>query len=309
MRTIIFLFSFCLLVMGCDKEKKQDPTIKKEVSYDLEIGLMPTLACLPYYVAQAQGLYDSLNISVRIHTYNSQTECNRALQNKEIDAGYTDIFRAVLLHQANPAYGFITGFQEEWQLIPARNLRLRNIRQIESRTVAISRNSLSDYLCDYLATRNRLSKEEVYRPQINSLPLRKKMLENNQIESAILPLPTSLDLTLKGNSALFSTSGMGYTFTGLLTLQAQYKDKRSLFIKLNQGYVHAVRTLKEQNNLADSILKRTYGISKPTIDSVLQLKLPYPQQIRKSDLMQTEAWLKERGLWNAKKGEYPAILE
>lgn len=51
----------------------------KEDSLALKIGVLPTLDCLPLYVAKEQCLFDTAKADIRLKPFMSQIDCDAAL--------------------------------------------------------------------------------------------------------------------------------------------------------------------------------------------------------------------------------------
>ena len=58
---------------------------------------------------------------------------------------------------------------------------------MKERTIAISRHDTSDFLLDEIAEITKIKPFDLLRPQINNIEIRKSMLENNQVDAAVLP--------------------------------------------------------------------------------------------------------------------------
>lgn len=77
----------------------------------------------------------------------------------------------------------------EWRVVVCGMLKAHKIKELKGMTVAISRFDGSDRVCDSIVAAAGLEPTDVYHPQIDSLVIRCQMLNNNQIDAALLPLP------------------------------------------------------------------------------------------------------------------------
>ena len=65
----------------------------------LRIAVMPTLDCLPLYVADAAGLFDEANLKVRLVKYTAQMDCDTAILRGRVQGVFTDLVRAERMRQ------------------------------------------------------------------------------------------------------------------------------------------------------------------------------------------------------------------
>ena len=79
---ILILFSAMAVMAGCgpsyDEMKRQTKAeqerLRKEDSLALKIGVLPTLDCLPVYVAKEHGLFDTAHADIRLVQFMAQTQ-------------------------------------------------------------------------------------------------------------------------------------------------------------------------------------------------------------------------------------------
>lgn len=281
------------------------PTTRKAA---LRVALVPTTACLPYWVAQSCGFYDSLSLPVEFVMCGDVAACDRSLAKSQVDAAYTDVFRAVVMQQAGIDVGLVTGFSEELCLVVGRTTRLRRPESLLKRMVAIDRFSAADYLCDRVAAYAHIDPEEIYRPQINNLALRGRMLINNQIEAAVLPQPWVLALNMQGHPTLFSSNRLKQNYGVLAAHPKNFRAKRNRFIKLNEGYFMALKELERNPHVADSLWLNVYGLPQTVADSLAHLSISAPVRIDERILATAREWVGQRDLWKSDKRGLPALL-
>ena len=151
--TASLLFLLLTLFSCQSRQADERPTtdsIASALPQEWSIALLPTTDCLPFYLA-AQGIYDSLGLPLKAVVYASQMDAEQAVVEGKCIGCATDLFRtAVLQKQKKPLrYCFTT--PREWNLIANKRLRLRSIKQLNDRVVAITRHSCVNYLCEQAA--------------------------------------------------------------------------------------------------------------------------------------------------------------
>ena len=76
----VFLFLAVLAgLASCHKtDNEQAEKVSSQDSTVLYVALMPTVDCLPFYYAEQQGIFDSLNANIEIRNYMAQMDCDTA---------------------------------------------------------------------------------------------------------------------------------------------------------------------------------------------------------------------------------------
>ena len=263
---------FCLL--AC--QKQETPAVPMNFGnerYDstaLHLALVPNRDCLPLYYAQRTGLFDSLGLKVQIASYRSQMDCDTALLSRTADGGWADNER--LKHLGKPATQWHTLLKDSgcWQLLVNSKQRIKQVKDLNGRTLAISRQSASTTVLAEALRTGSLKPEQVYRPQINDLKLRASMLAAGQVDGAVLPWPYTSMATAQGCRTLYTEKEAGEH--GCLVVKAQLAQseagKRQLEL-LEKGRKMALDSIAKKGAAAYSlILQNDYGLPKEVADTV-----------------------------------------
>ncbi len=274
--------AFCALVLlcacsGCAGGSDGQPRPSADAPADssaLRIGLMPTLDCLPFYYARSSGIYDALGLAVEWQTFMAQMDLDTALARGHLDGIYSDLVRSALLQSRDTFPVVVMGFDGDWKVITSQTLRLRNPSQLRERMVAVARHSATDWLSDCLARAGGLPEDRIYRPQINNITLRTEMLDNAQVDAAILPEPQATQAVAAGHRYIYSSreenARMGCLTFSRTSLARSGRD--GMLRKLVEGYDRAVAALNSRGKAAcDSLLRAAYGLTERVVDS---LRLP-----------------------------------
>ena len=87
----------CLLlcVAGCKRAAVSETAVRAHAddSVALSVALGPTLDCLPFYYAEASGIYDTLGLNVDIKSYSAQFDRDTALLGNTADGIFSDLVR------------------------------------------------------------------------------------------------------------------------------------------------------------------------------------------------------------------------
>ena len=89
---------FCILLFflySCQRKKGESVFLPSTELQPLTLGMLPTLDGLPFHIAKAQGIYDSLGLDLTILSFKSAYDRDAAFQSKSLDGMITDYLSAV----------------------------------------------------------------------------------------------------------------------------------------------------------------------------------------------------------------------
>ena len=217
----------------------------------IKIAVMPTLDCLPIYVAAERGMFEKNGASVSLYPYAAQMDCDTAFKRGWVDAMATDLVRAERLKQQGMPLFFLTATDLHWQLVASKMARVKRLNQIENKMLAMTRYSATAMLADNLIDTVQVENDHVFRVQVNDLFVRFSMLQNQVMDLLLLPEPfASASRELDAN-VLYDTR-LNNISMGVVVMN----DTIIADTTLRQGQVEAF--LKSYDEACDSINK--YGI-------------------------------------------------
>ena len=234
----------------------------------LRIAVMPTLDCLPLYVADATGMFGEEHINVRLMKYTAQMDCDTAILRGRVQGVFTDLVRAQRLRQKGVNLHEVGATNLHWQLISNRNARLKDVRQLGDKMVGMTRFSATDFLTADLIDRSK-PKNEVFRIQVNNVFIRLKMLVGYEIDAAFMPEPQATVARMGKNNVLADTKAKDIRL-GVAVFSMAAKDQKKVrqalpaFVKaydracdsLNiRGIQHYADLLKAHFQLNDAAVK------------------------------------------------------
>ena len=140
----------------------------------LYVAVMPVEDCLPLYLAEKRGMADSLGLKMKLLRYDALMDIDTAYVLRHADVAWEDSFRLT---------------EGRWCFIASRKGKIRKLKDLHEKMVGITRWSLADTLCNIVVNQAGVDQQDVYRPQINNVKLRMRMLRENLLDAAILPEP------------------------------------------------------------------------------------------------------------------------
>ena len=209
----IFVCGWCIaLVVACGQsyETKQRMTraerakLKTADSLALKVGVMPTLDCMPLFVAKERRLFDTLGVDVRLRMRKAQMDIDTALIGGSVEGAVSDSVRVARMRSRGTALTEVGTTNTSWQLVGNRSARLKEVKQLGDKMVAMTRYSATDFLTDHVLTGVKTT-ATVYRVQINDVPLRLQVLLNNEMDALWLPEPQATTAREHGHTVLWDT--------------------------------------------------------------------------------------------------------
>ncbi len=238
------------------------------------LALVPSADLLPLYYAERAGCFRKLGAVVRIETYRSQLDCDTALLGGRTDGGSADITRMEQCHKrAFAAFAPVWMSEAAWCPAVCGTLRVKNTAALKGRMVAISRQSADNAALSRALSQAKMKAESVYRPQINDLALRARMLDNGQVDAAMLRWPYTSAAVSAGHRLLPPAPSSGTTDALVLRTERLRKDGgKRLPALLRRGYNMAVDSLRHpRREVLLEVLCRDYGLAPEVADTI---KLP-----------------------------------
>jgi len=303
MKQLVTIIVCLLLLAACGQSYEETKRIARENRREaelrdvaaLKIAVLPTLDCLPLFVAQHYHLYDTLNGGVRLKYFTAQMDCDTAMLRGRVEGCVTDLVRAKCMERQGLKLRYSAATNAYWQLISNRNARVRQLKQLEDKMVAMTRYSATDYLTDRVVDSVKLQDEHVFRVQINDLSVRMLMLQNNEMDALWLTEPHATAARNMKHHAVIDSRNLGVQL-GVLA----FREKEMRRQGRSQQYQLFIQAY---NQACDSINK--YGIAHfrnliidkcsvkgETVDSLPKtIRFQHTRGPREQDVKIVEQWL------------------
>lgn len=211
--SLLFIVLVCLVcfMASCHSESSKAHRTKIEKmrldsidSASFKVGVMPTLDCLPVFIAKEGRLFDTLGVDVHLRRYTAQMDCDTALERGRVMGTITDLIRAAYMKKKGVALTFPISTNTYWQLISNKKARISEPKQLSDKMIAITRNSATDYLAN-LVIDSVKPKYDVYKVQINDVTIRLRMLLNNEMDAMLLTEPQATKARSEGHVVLMDS--------------------------------------------------------------------------------------------------------
>ena len=292
-----------LLMVACGQSYEETKRITREQrreafrrdSAALKIAVMPTLDCLPLFVAQQYELFDSVEGGVRLKFYMAQMDCDTAIQRGRVEGVVTDLVRAMRIDQQGVKMRYVAATNAYWQLVTNRNARIKQLKQLDDKMVAMTRYSATDLLTDCARDSVKLAAERLYKVQINDLNVRVQMLMNNEIDALWLPEPQATQARIMKHSLVLDSRNVSLNL-GIMAFREKEMRRQARAKQL-------ALLIKAYNQACDSINKNgiahykqifidRYQMKAALVDSLPQdIRFPHACGPRQQDVTFVEKWL------------------
>jgi NitT/TauT family transport system substrate-binding protein len=181
----LIIIAGCISI-GCISQEDYTP----QEGNKIKIGVMPDEATLPYYVAVEEGIFANHGLDVEVVPFLSALERDSALIAGEIDAGENDPVGVILLRNAGFDAKIVSIELQEttekmrFAIVASPRSNVSSLKDLEVKKIAISRNTIIEYITDALLGDVHADKVEV-----KKVPIRLQMLLDDEVDAATLPEP------------------------------------------------------------------------------------------------------------------------
>lgn len=306
MKKIVIAIIGLMLLIACgqsyEETKRQNRQQRREAmrkdSAALKVAVMPTLDCLPMYVAEYHQLFDTLNGGVRLKYFMAQIDCDTAMERNRVEGTVTDLVRALRMAKRGMPLRYVAATNTYWQLITNRHSRVHQLKQLDDKMIAMARFSVTDMLSDLIVDSLKLREDHVFRVQINDLSVRMQMLQNNEMDALFFPEPWATKARMGKNIVVFDTRKpdmqMGViAFRDKEMRRPERHKQLELFVK---AYNAACDSINKYGfgRYRDLIVKNC-GVEAAVVDS-LPKDIKYQHAIgpRQKDIERAQNWLSKK---------------
>ena len=241
--------------------------LAREDSAALKIAVMPTLDCLPLYIAKDHQLFDTV-VDIRLKRFTAQMDCDTAMLRGRVEGMVTDLVRAERITQLGTPLRYLASTNAYWLLISNRNQRITQLKHLDDRMLAMTRYSVTDLLGDLAVDSAKLKTERVFRIQINDVNVRLKMLENNEMDALLLTEPQATQALLAKHKVLLDTRREDIQM-GVIAFRTKGMDDKNrkkqieVFLK---GYNDACDSINKFGvRRYKDVIRKYYTISEPAL--------------------------------------------
>ncbi len=302
MRQLFCFLTVALLCSACGQsyeEKrrivhKQRMQLLREDSAAFKIAVLPTLDCLPLFVAKANHLFSD-SVDVRLKMFTAQMDCDTALAGGSVQGSVSDLVRTERLIRLGTPLRYVTSTGLYWQLYTNRMARIRELKQLDDKMLSMTRYSTTDMLVDMVVDSAKLKTERVFKIQVNDVFIRLKMLLNNEIDAVLLPEPQASQARQAHHHLLLDSRKMDMRMGVIAVREKDLGDKnrQKQLAAFERGYQQACDSILQHGvSYYRQLLIKYCDIKESQIDSVIKrFKFQAVSTPRTEDIKRARQWL------------------
>ena len=291
-----------LLIVGCGQSyedtkrqnREQRLRLMREDSAAFKVAVMPTLDCLPVYVAKERQLFDTA-VDIRLKLFTAQMDCDTALMNKRVEVSITDLVRAERMMKQGVPLKYIASTNAYWLLISNRQQRINDLKHLDDKMLAMTRYSVTDMLGRIAVDSAKLKPERVFRIQVNDVNIRLKMLENNEMDALFVTEPQATQALLAKHRVLLDTRKMDMQMGAFVSRTDSMNDKNrqrqmAAFLKGYNAACDSINQYGVRNYTA--VIRKYYSVSEQALKRLPDsLKFMHAADPRQKDIETAQKWL------------------
>lgn len=304
-KIFIIVMTGLLVLAGCGQSyeetkrlsREQRKKLAREDSAALKIAVMPTLDCLPFFIAKDHQLFDTI-VDIRLKRYTAQMDCDTAMMRGRVEGVVTDLVRAERMIHSGTPMKYVASTNAYWLLISNRKQRITQLKHLDDKMLAMTRYSVTDFLGDLAVDSAKLKTERVFRIQINDVNIRLKMLENNEMDALFLTEPQATQALLGKHKILLDTRQedirMGVIAFRTKGMDDQNRKKQmEVFLK---GYNAACDSINKFGvRHYKDVIRKYYSVSEPALKQLPDsLKYNHAEAPRQKDIERAQQWLSKK---------------
>ena len=296
--------TICLLV-GCGQSYEETKRITREQrlkqlredSAALKIAVLPTLDCLPIFLAEDHELFDTV-VDIRLKQFTAQMDIDTALMNNRVELGVTDLVRAERMIKQKTPIEYLTATNAYWQIVTNRVARITDLKHLDDKMLAMTRYSVTDLIGDLVVDSAKLKPERVFRLQINDVNVRLKMLENNEMDALVMTEPQAAQARWLKHKVIFDTRKQDMQM-GAIVMQSRVLKERMRKVQLKvfiKGYNAACDSINKFGvaHYKDLVMKYC-KVRKEAVDTIPKdLKFSHIAKPREKDIERAQKWLSKK---------------
>ncbi|MBR2008687.1 MAG: ABC transporter substrate-binding protein [Peptococcaceae bacterium] len=264
-----------MMFTGCGSGEAKDNNANTE---PLTVGLMRIDDSFPFYVAEREGLFEKHNVAVELQNFSNARDLSTALQGGELDALMTDTVVTGLSIKGGADVRIVAmalgAVPEEGRflVISAPDSGITAPEQLAGKNVAISNNTMMDYLIDQFEA--ELGLENMTTVNMPDLMLRTTtLLEGKDIDAAILPDPLAAFAVAEGANIVIDDTKLGENLSQsvVVVTKENIDDNRAQVEAMLAAYNEAIALINENPDKY-----RTFALECANVPEALAETYPTP---------------------------------
>ena len=293
-RVLAVIFSLMLfMTAGCGPEQQgKDTKLSK-----LTIGLMPDTDSIPFIIAAERGYFAEEGVEVELVPFKSAMERDAALQSRNLDGAVSDLLAVIFARSGGFSMHAVSYTDGNYNLVAGGNAGISAAADLRGKDIAISRNTIIEYVTDEILSVNGMKEQDVSKVVIPQIPVRLEMLQSGNLAAAVLPEPMASVAVASGSRYVTGSGDLGINPGVIVFTDSSINEKAQSIRAMYRAYNKAVKYLNDtpRAEYIDLVMEKS-GFPAPARDA-LDLK-PYRSAglPAEKDVEETVRWVKNKEL-------------
>ena len=291
--TCLLVFVLAATLIGC---RSEGYNLGAPVSV-IRIGIMPDVESIPLLIADVNGYFAEAGADVQLELFRSARDRDSALQSELLDGVVTDMIAVFFANEGGFPLQIIASTDGTIFLLAERDSAAKNINDIQSKSVGLSTNTVMEYTLDAMMKQAGLPGSAVNKIAIPQIPTRMEMLQNGQVDLAMLPEPWAGLAIQNGAKIVMTTQELGHKPGVIAFRESMVASNPDAIRAIFQAYDRAVEFLNHNDPSVyiDLVIEQ---LSFPAeTKTTLQIPFYYPARIPEEAVFYlVQDWLKEKNL-------------
>ena len=305
MKIFFSIIAAILLLTSCGQSyeetkrlsREQRLKLAREDSAALKVAVMPTLDCLPIFIAKDHQLFDTI-VDIRLKRFTAQMDCDKALLRGRVEGSVSDVVRVERMMKQGTPLKYVASTNAYWLLVTNHHQRITQLKHLDDKMLAMTRYSVTDLLGDLAVDSAKLKPERVFRIQVNDVNIRLKMLENNEMDAMLLTEPQATQALLQKHKVILDSRKediqMGVIVFRTKGMDHQNRKKQlDVFLK---GYNEACDSINKYGvRHYRDVIRKHYNVSEQALKALPDsLKFEHAVGPRQKDIDRAQQWLSKK---------------
>jgi len=296
------LFVFSLIVGACSQSSLTTTSVEP---ITLKMAVLPILDTLPMYVAQQEGLFQENGVQVEFIPVASGAERDQLVSAGQADGMVNEVTSTMLYNKDQTQVQIVrfarTATPEDalFRILASGKSNVESANALKGVEIGISQGTVIDYLTDRLLQAQGFSQNEINTIAVPKIPDRMALLENGELQAAMLPEPLSSLAVLNGAKIILDdTSHPEYSFS-TISFRKEVIDKHPESIT---GFLAAIEEATDEINANpekwNTLLSELKLVPPPLLDTFIIppfVTAGVPDKDQWNDVL---SWAKEKGILN-----------
>lgn len=291
-----------VVLTGCSAN---DAAPQEETAEPLRVGMLRVDDSFPFYVAEKEGLFEKHNVNVELKEFSNARDQSTALQGGELDVlmtdpvvtalsikGGTDIRIVAMALGAVPEEG-------RFMVVSAPESGITAPEQLAGKKIAISTNTMMDYLVEQYETVLGLDKAAIDTVNMPDLMLRATtLLEGKDIDAAILPDPLASFAVMNGANVVIDDTQLDVNLSQsvIAITEEAITGNEGQVAALMDAYKEAIEMINQNPEAYRDYALECTNVPEGVTESYKTPTFTANSIPSQADIAQINDWMVERGL-------------